>query len=364
MDLAQVLESEKFSGDGPFSDRATAELSKILNGSNVLLTHSCTAALEMAVLLTNICPGDEVIVPSYTFVSTANCVVQAGGVPVFVDVDPVSFSLSVSAVSEALTSRTRAIIVVHYGGSCGDIIRLSEFAKSKNIYLIEDAAQSLGASFQDQPLGTFGDFGCFSFHETKNIHCGEGGAIVIKSAENFHRAEIIREKGTNRSSFFRNEVNKYTWIDKGSSYLPSEFNAAFLYGQLLNIEMILSARKNAWEYYYSSLEYLANSNEFLLPRYVSSHNAHIFYLLFESESTLVSLKEFLGSRGVLAITHYVPLHDSPGGIAFGRSSGDFVNTNAIASGLLRLPLFTEISKRQMNFIISSVEEWTQGYKIA
>lgn len=334
------------SGNGPFSKRCETWLEEFLGAPKALLTHSCTAALEMAAILLDIQPGDEVIMPSYTFVSTANAFVLRGGVPVFVDIRPDTLNLDERLVEGAITPRTKAIVVVHYAGVACDMDTLQDIAARHNVALVEDAAQALNAFYKGKPLGSFGALAAFSFHETKNIISGEGGALVINDPTLVERAEIIREKGTDRSRFFRGEVDKYTWVDVGSSYLPSELIGAFLWAQLEQIEAITTTRMTLWERYHQALSSWAHTVGIVLPAPPpwAQHNAHLFYLLAVNAAQRDNCLQFLKDHQAGGVFHYIPLHSSPAGRRWGRAHGELEVTNDVSRRLLRLPLWHELEQ--------------------
>lgn len=356
--IQQAFFNKQLSGDGPFTKRVSIILSKIFETRKVLLTHSCTAALEMCAILLDLKPGDEVIMPSYTFVSTANAFVLRGAIPVFVDIDPNTQNIDVNKVSAAVTPKTKAVVVVHYAGTSCDMDPLLSITRSHNLYLIEDAAQAIYSTYRNKPLGSFGDLSTVSFHETKNISCGEGGCLLINNPEFVERAEIIREKGTNRSSFFRGEVDKYTWVDQGSSYLPGEVSAAFLCAQLENGQKITSYRMNHWQKYHAEFKnILLDSDLPVMPMSIpsyNSHNAHMYYLIFENLASRSSFITFMKSYGVGCLFHYVPLHSSPAGVRFCRTSGSLTNTDRAGQCLVRLPMSPSVDS---DFVIDCVKEF-------
>ncbi|MDA9739819.1 dTDP-4-amino-4,6-dideoxygalactose transaminase [Synechococcus sp. AH-736-M20] len=338
--ITEALENKQFSGDGLFTQKASSKLEQIFDAKKVLLTHSCTAALEMCALLLEITPGDEVIMPSFTFVSTANAFVLRGATPVFVDIDPLTQNIAIEAIECAISSKTRAIVVVHYAGISCDMEHLMKLANSYQIPVIEDAAQAIYSKYNGKPLGSFGDFATVSFHETKNITCGEGGALIINNSRFIERAEIIREKGTNRSAFFRGDVDKYTWVDVGSSYLPGEVSAAFLFAQLQDGLEITKQRMEKWDTYYqyfSSLDTSLIGSPMHIPKF-SSHNAHMFYLVCSSLSRRSDFIGHMRSCGIGCVFHYVPLHSAPAGRRFGKVSGRMDNTLRAGNCLVRFPM--------------------------
>lgn len=336
----------QLSGDGDFTKRCSIWLENNLNVKSALLTTSCTDALELAALLANISPGDEVILPSYTFVSTANAFVLRGATPVFVDIQAGSLNLDASLIEQAITPKTKAIIPVHYAGVACDMDVINKIATKHDIMVIEDAAQSILSTYKGRFLGSLGDIGALSFHETKNIHCGEGGAILINDPELLMRAEIVREKGTNRSQFSRKEVNKYTWVDVGSSFLPGEVTAAFLLAQLNAAHELTERRLKIWNYYndaFESLELVGRVRRPKIPKFCT-HNAHIYYLLLRDLSDRDTFIESMRRRGIHCVFHYVPLHDSPYGAKVGKVSGSMEVTRMAADCLVRLPMWIGIEK--------------------
>ena len=339
--IAEAHSNGILAGDGPFTKRCHEWLEGNLETKKVLLTHSCTAALDMAAILLNIETGDEVIMPSYTFVSTANAFVLRGGVPVFVDIRQDTLNIDETLIEDAVTAKTKAIVPVHYAGVACEMDTIMDIAKRYNLMVVEDAAQGLGSSYKGRALGSMGDLGTLSFHETKNIISGEGGAILINNPTLVERAEIIREKGTNRTQFFQGHVDKYTWVDIGSSYLPGELIAAFLWAQLEDSKSINARRLELWNQYHSffeKLEHSGKSRRPIVPK-ECKHNAHMYYLLlrkFEERTTFI---ENMKSQGVNCVFHYVPLHSSPAGIRYGRVHGELKITDEMAGRLVRLPLW-------------------------
>ena len=351
--VAKALESGRISGDGPFTKRCHALLETIY-GSSVFLMHSCTAALEAAVILAGIEPGDEVVMPSYTFVSTANAVVMRGGVPVFVDVRRDTLNIDETLIEAAITPKTRAIMPVHYAGVGAGMTAICELAQKHGLTVIEDAAQGFGSTWEGKPLGSLGALGCLSFHETKNIVSGEGGALIVNAPDLVDRAQFIREKGTNRTQFLRREITKYEWVDIGSSYLPSDILAAVLLAQLEKSEDINNRRLEIWQKYRSALASLEESGGFQLPAIpqAARHNGHIFHIIAREHAVQRSMLEGLRADGVAATPHYVPLHDSVAGRKFSRVSGALDVTNHVAARLFRLPLHARMSDEQVDFVIS------------
>jgi dTDP-4-amino-4,6-dideoxygalactose transaminase len=354
--IAQAVMSGSISGDGEFTQKCQRWLEQHLKCHKALLTHSCTAALEMVAILTDIGAGDEVIMPSFTFVSTANAFVLRGGVPVFVDIRPDTLNIDETLVEAAITPRTKAIVAVHYAGRACAMQALQTIAKRHGLLLIEDAAQAILSSDNDRALGTIGDLGCLSFHETKNVICGEGGALLINNPELLARAEIIWQKGTNRKAFLRGQVDKYTWVDIGSSFLPNELSAAFLYAQLENAGKINAHRRTLYRAYTELLSPLAEQGYFTLPEFrdESSSNAHIFFILTRSENERNALIQYLDENGITAVFHYIPLHNSPAGMRLGRSSGKLPVTEDISARLLRLPLYSELNSAQIRHICHTI----------
>ena len=350
--LDEAIAAGRFSGDGPFTRRCQALLEKTLGAPKVLLTPSCTAALEMAALLLNIAPGDEVIMPSFTFVSSANAFALRGATIVFVDVDATTMNLDPATVAAAITPRTKAILAVHYAGVGCDMEALGAIARKAGASLVEDAAQGIGASYKGRALGAIGDLGCISFHETKNLHCGEGGALVINDPELVHRAEIIREKGTNRANFIRGEVDKYTWVDIGSSFLPSDLSAAFLLAQLEAEGEITQKRLAIWRRYAGALR---NSGfELPNPPAGSAHNGHCFWIKARDEDERNAVIEKLREAAIQAPFHYIPLHSTEPGRAHGRFHGADVVTTRDAGRLLRLPLHNALSEADQEKVIEAL----------
>lgn len=358
--LKAVLENQKTCGDGPFTKKCSEWFEKEYSVPRALLTTSCTHALEMTAILLGIGPGDEVIMPSYTFVSTANAYAIRGATIVFVDVNPLTMNMDTSLVERAITDRTRAIVTVHYAGTSCDMDFLCALARKHGIPLVEDAAQAFDATFRGKQLGTFGDFGCFSFHETKNISCGEGGMLLINNRQYMERAEIIREKGTNRSLFLRGMVDKYTWVDIGSSYLPSEFNAGVLWSQIQDRNMIQSSRMRSWELYARHLSDPARKGNIELMNIPADcgHNAHMYYIKTGDIEERTDLISCLKEQGVGSAFHYVPLHSSPFGVRYGRYIFDKTDWTTLESErLLRLPLWYGMTAEQVETVCNSVKKF-------
>ncbi len=345
--VLESLASGKLAGDGPFTKRCNSWLRTQLAVPHVLLAHSCTAALEMASLLCDLKPGDEVIMPSFTFVSTANAVALRGAVPVFIEVRADTLNIDEKKIEAAITAKTKAISVVHYAGVAAEMDTIISIAKKHDLKVIEDAAQGLIASYKGRALGTIGDYGALSFHETKNIVSGEGGALIIRDDAAAARAEIIREKGTNRSQFFRGQVDKYTWVDLGSSYLPSDLLAALLLAQFERAKELTTQRMTIWNFYQNTFKVL-DSKEIRRPSIPKEceHNAHIYYLITRSLDERSKLNSFLKEAGIQAPFHYVPLHTSPAGKKLGRGHGDLSQTVDISERLIRLPLFSNLVSQE------------------
>jgi dTDP-4-amino-4,6-dideoxygalactose transaminase len=339
--IAQAHQNHILAGDGPFTAACNRWLEERTGARKALLTHSCTAALDMAAILADIRPGDEVIMPSYTFVSTANAFVLRGGVPVFVDIRPDTLNIDEALIEAAITPRTRAVVAVHYAGVGCEMDAILDLARRRGLLVIEDAAHGMMAQHRGRSLGAIGHLGALSFHETKNVISGEGGALLINDARFVERAEIVREKGTNRSSFFRGEVDKYTWVDIGSSYLPGEIIAAFLWAQLEEAESITARRIELWKRYHTDLEACERAGRIRRPVIPPDcrHNAHMYHVLLPSLEHRTRLIDRLKAKGISALFHYVPLHSSPAGRRFGRVAGTMQNTDSLSSRLLRLPLW-------------------------
>lgn len=353
--LQQAIGSGKLCGDGNFTHRVQQWMEQKFNVSRVLLTPSCTASLEMAALLINIQPGDEVIMPSYTFVSTANAFVLRGAKVVFVDIRRDTMNLDETLIEAAITEKTRAIVPVHYAGVACDMDQIMAIANRHQLYVIEDAAQGVMANWRDKALGTIGHIGCFSFHETKNYTAGgEGGATLINDPRLIERAEVIREKGTDRSQFFRGQVDKYTWRDVGSSYLMADLQAAYLWGQLELAEQINQRRLALWQRYFSALTPLAEQGRIDLPTIpdLCKHNAHMFYIKLRDKDDRGQLIERFRQAQILAVFHYIPLHSSPAGLTFGRFNGEDRFTTSESERLLRLPLFYNLDDTQQQQVIT------------
>ena len=354
--INEAIKSGKICGDGSFTKKCTEYLENYLE-TKVLLTTSCTSSLEMSALLCNIKPLDEVILPSYTFCSTADAFVQRGAKLVFVDIRKDTLNIDETKIEHAITEKTKAIICVHYAGVSCEMDEIIKIAKKYNLKVVEDAAQAIFSTYKGRKLGTIGDFGCFSFHETKNLSMGEGGGISINTNHaDYEKAEIIREKGTDRSKFIRGQIDKYTWRDYGSSYLPSDLNAAYLYAQLTESNKIQQNRMNIWNKYKSSLKILEENNKITLPVIPEEckHNAHIFYFITKSLEERTKLISFLKQNEIQSVFHYIPLHSSPAGIKFGRFDGKDEITTEYSERLIRLPLYYGLKDEDQNKVIENV----------
>ena len=354
-----AVENQKICGDGEFTKKCNEWIEDKTETKKALLTTSCTHATELAAILADIKPGDEVIMPAYTFVSTADAFVLRGATAVFVDIRPDTMNMDENLIEAAITDKTKAIVPVHYAGVSCDMDKIMEIANKYNLVVIEDAAQGIMSTYKGQALGTIGDFGCFSFHETKNFSMGEGGALLIRDEKDVENAEIIREKGTNRAKFFRGQIDKYTWVEKGSSYLPSEMNAAYLYAQLELADEITADRMSTWNLYYNALEELAKAGKIELPFIPEdcTHNAHMFYLKCKDLEERTALIQFLNKNNIMAVFHYVPLHTAPAGLKYGRFHGEDKYTTKESERLVRLPLYYRLEKEKTEYIISKVKEF-------
>ncbi|MCI9219006.1 MAG: dTDP-4-amino-4,6-dideoxygalactose transaminase [Lachnospiraceae bacterium] len=358
--IRECVENQKICGDGPYTKKCNEWIEKKTGTAKCLLTTSCTHATELAALLVDkIGPGDEVIMPAYTFVSTADAFVLRGAVPVFVDIRPDTMNMDEKLIEAAVTERTKAIVPVHYAGVACEMDTIMEIAKRHHLAVIEDAAQGIMASYKGKALGTIGDYGCFSFHETKNYSMGEGGALLIRDEKNVEAAEIIREKGTNRSKYYRGQIDKYTWINYGSSYLPSDMNAAYLYAQLEIAERINDARLAIWKRYYENLEPLAKKGRIELPVVPRGcvHNGHMFYIKTKDIEERSVLIDYLKANEIHAVFHYIPLHTAPAGRKFGRFHGEDRYTTKESERLLRLPMYYGLELEQVDYICDKVKEF-------
>ncbi len=360
--IAQAVQAGHLAGDGSFSDRCHRWMEERFGAQKVLLTHSCTGALELAALLSDVGPGDEVVMPSYTFVSTANAFALRGATVRFVDIRPDTLNLDENKLEEAIGERTRVIVPVHYAGVACEMDAILEIARSRNLMVVEDAAQGVNATYRGRYLGTLGQLGAYSFHETKNFISGEGGAIVINDEELVQRAEVLREKGTNRSAFLRGQVDKYTWIDVGSSYLPSELVAAFLYAQLENADTITEKRWQIYNRYAEALRPLEEEGRVQLPHVPEGcvHNAHMFYVVLPNAAERNDLITHLREHGILSLFHYVPLHTSPMGLRLGYAEGDLPVTEDLAARVVRLPCYFELETPEQDRVIDQVTAFVRG----
>ncbi|MCL2052206.1 MAG: dTDP-4-amino-4,6-dideoxygalactose transaminase [Lachnospiraceae bacterium] len=360
--LAEAIKNNHISGDGSFTRLCSEWLENFTKTNKCLLTTSCTHALEMSALLCKIKPGDEVIMPSYTFVSTANAFTLRGAKIVFVDIRPDTMNIDEKLIEAAVTSQTKAIVPVHYAGISCEMDTINEIAKRNKLFVIEDAAQGIMGSYKDKPLGTIGDFGCFSFHETKNFSMGEGGALLINDINFINEAEIIREKGTDRSRFFRGQLDKYTWQDHGSSYLPSELNAAYLWAQLEMAEEITADRLKSFNRYYQGLKALQDTGLVSLPVIPKEckHNGHMFYIKLKDINARTRLIDYLKQNKILSVFHYVPLHSSPAGQKFGRFYGEDKYTTKESERLLRLPLYYGLTDEEIDLIVSLIIKFLEN----
>lgn len=357
--IRKAIENKKICGDGEYTKKCNAWLEEKTGTRKAMLTTSCTHATELAAILTDIKPGDEVIMPSYTFVSTADAFVLRGAKVVFADIRPDTMNIDENLIEDAITERTKAIVPVHYAGVACEMDKIMELAKKYNLYVIEDAAQGIMSEYKGKALGTFGDYGCFSFHETKNYSMGEGGALLIRDEKNIEKAEIVREKGTNRSKFFRGQVDKYTWVEAGSSYLPSDMNAAYLYAQLEIADEINAKRHTIWKQYKDGLSILKEEGYIELP-YIPAeckHNAHMFYIKTKNLEERTRLIAYLKENGIQAVFHYVPLHTSPAGKTYGRFHGEDRYTTKESERLVRLPMHYALEEEKVSYIIQMINDF-------
>ncbi|MGO5427621.1 dTDP-4-amino-4,6-dideoxygalactose transaminase [Fusobacterium mortiferum] len=359
-----MIRNHKLCGDGPFTKKCNEWMEKKFKSEKVLLTTSCTHATEMAAILADIKEGDEVIAPSFTFVSSVNPFVLRGAKIVFVDINPKTMNIDENFIEAAITEKTKVIVPVHYAGVACEMDKIMEIAKKYNLIVVEDAAQGVMSEYKGKALGTIGEYGCFSFHETKNYSMGEGGALLIRDRENIEKAEIIREKGTNRSRFFRGQVDKYTWVDMGSSYLPSELNAAYLYAQLENAQLIYDDRMNSWNRYRKGLQELEKKGLIELPYIPENckHNAHMFYIKCKDLEERTKLIDYLKQNGIYAVFHYIPLHSAEAGLKYGRFHGEDKYTTKESERLVRLPLYYGLKEEEVKLVIDKVKEF-YGEKI-
>ena len=357
--IKEAVENQKICGDGAFTKKCNKWLEEKTGSTKCLLTTSCTHAIELAALLADIKEGDEIIMPSYTFVSTADAFVLRGATIVFVDIRPDTMNIDENLIEAAITKKTRAIVPVHYAGISCEMDKIMELAKKYNLLVIEDAAQGIMSTYKGQALGNIGDFGCLSFHETKNYSMGEGGALMIREQKYVEDAEIMREKGTDRSKFFRGQVDKYTWVNYGSSYLPSDMNAAYLYAQLEQADKMNEARLAIWDTYYKELEVLKEAGKIELPVVPKDcvHNAHMFFIKAKDMPQRTRFIQFLKDNGIMSVFHYIPLHSAPAGIKFGRFHGVDQYTTKESERLARLPLYYGLTQEQVLYITGKVKEF-------
>lgn len=357
--IRRAIESHKICGDGEYTKKCNSWIEKRTGTSKALLTTACSTALDMAAILTEVGPGDEVILPSFTFVSTANAFVLRGATLVFVDIRPDTQNIDEKLIEDAITDKTKVIVPVHYAGVGCEMDTIMDIAERHNLLVVEDAAQGVMSTYKGKALGAIGDYGCYSFHETKNYSMGEGGALLIKDEANVDRAEIIREKGTDRSKFLKGVIDKYTWVDMGSSYLPSEMNAAYLYAQLETAEQINEDRLRNWNLYREMLTPLAESGRIILPVIPEGceHNAHMFYIKVKDIDERSSLTAYLKENGVNAVFHYVPLHSAPAGLKFGRFHGNDIYTTNTFERLLRLPMYYGLKENEVELVCEKINEF-------
>ena len=357
--ISEAINNRKICGDGAFTKKCSAWMEEQFKAEKVLLTTSGSSALDMAALLCGINPGDEVILPSFTFSSTANAFILAGAKLVFSDIRPDTMNLDENLLEDAITEKTRVIVPVHYAGVSCEMDTIMEIAERHDLLIVEDAAQGVMSSYKGKALGTIGDFGCFSFHETKNYSMGEGGAILINRNEYIEKAEILREKGTDRSRFYRGQVDKYTWVEFGDSYLPSELNAAYLWAQLEKAEEINRNRLNSWKLYYENLKPLADNGRLELPTVPDdcTHNAHMFYVKLRDLKERTEFISFLQKNGVNSVFHYVPLHSAPAGLKYGRFSGEDRYTTRESDRLVRLPMYYGLSENDVEIVTETIKDF-------
>ena len=357
--IKDAINNKKICGDGSFTKKCNSWLENRFNAQKVLLTTSGTTALEMATILCGFGPEDEVILPSYTFSSTATSIVLTGAKLVFVDIRKDTLNIDETKLEEAITNKTKGIMVVHYAGVPCEMDAIMEIAKKHNLKVIEDAAQGVMSTYKGKALGTIGDFGCFSFHETKNYSMGEGGALVINNPEYNEAAEILREKGTDRSKFLRGQVDKYTWVNYGSSYLPSDMNAAYLYAQLEKADEINENRLKTWNRYYEALKPLEEKGLIELPFIPSQceHNAHMFYIKLSDLFERTKFISYMRNKNIQCVFHYIPLHSAPAGLKFGKFEGEDINTTKESNRLVRLPLYYNISRDDLEYVIRCINEY-------
>ena len=357
--VIEAIRNHKICGDGEFTKKCSKWLEENTGTEKALLTTSCTHATEMAALLCDIKPGDEIIMPSYTFVSTADAFVLRGAKVVFVDIRPDTMNIDEKKIEAAITKKTKAIVPVHYAGVACEIDTIMNIARRYNLFVIEDAAQGVMSKYKGKALGTIGDYGCYSFHETKNYSMGEGGALLIKNADMIENAEILREKGTNRSKFFRGQIDKYTWVNYGSSYLPSELNAAYLWAELEMADIINEDRLRSWNHYYEGLQYLAENGKIDLPCIPKEceHNAHMFYIKAKDLDERTKLISYMKEHGIGCVFHYIPLHSAPAGRRFGRFCGEDIYTTKESERLMRLPMYYGLKLEDIDRVIETIERF-------
>lgn len=357
--IEQAIGNHKICGDGEFTKKCSAWMEEKTGTAKALLTTSCTHATEMAALLADIQPGDEVVMPSFTFVSTADAFVLRGAKVKFVDIRPDTMNIDETLIEDAITDKTKAIVPVHYAGVGCEMDTIMDIARKHHLLVIEDAAQGVMSSYKGKALGTIGDYGCYSFHETKNYSMGEGGALLIKDPDMIERAEIVREKGTNRSKFFRGQIDKYTWVDAGSSYLPSELNAAYLWAQLEQADMVNDNRLKSWNLYKELLTPIAEKEYITLP-YIPeecTHNAHMFYIKTKNLEERSALISYLKENGVLAVFHYIPLHGAPAGRKYGEFIGEDKYTTRESERLVRLPMYYNLSEEDITYVAELISRF-------
>ena len=357
--MKEAIENKKICGDGMFTKKCNQWIEEKTGTKKALLTTSCTHATELAALLADIKEGDEVIMPAYTFVSTADAFVLRGAKAVFVDIRPDTMNIDENLIEDAITEKTRAIVPVHYAGVSCEMDKIMEIAKKHNLLVIEDAAQGIMSEYKGKALGTIGDYGCFSFHETKNYSMGEGGALLIRDEENVENAEIMREKGTNRSKFFRGQIDKYTWVEKGSSYLPSDLNAAYLYAQLEVADKINDRRLAIWDKYYEGLKELKDEGKIELQVIPEGckHNAHMFFMKAKDLQERTELIKYLKENEIQTVFHYIPLHTAPAGIKYGRFHGEDRYTTKESERLMRLPMYYALTDEDVECVIEKIKEF-------
>ncbi|MCI5585224.1 MAG: dTDP-4-amino-4,6-dideoxygalactose transaminase [Lachnospiraceae bacterium] len=355
--IKETIKAQKICGDGQFTKNCSQWLEKKTGTAKALLTTSCTHATEMAALLMDVQKGDEVIMPSYTFVSTADAFVLRGAVPVFVDIRPDTMNLDETKIEAAITDKTVGIVPVHYAGVGCEMDTIMDIASRHRLWVVEDAAQAIMSTYKGKALGTFGNFGCFSFHETKNYSMGEGGALLIRDEKDIEEAEIIREKGTNRSKFYRGQIDKYTWMSYGSSYLPSEMNAAYLWAQLEVAEEINNRRLECWRRYYDNLRLLQEEDLIELPVIPQgcTHNAHMFYIKTKDIEERTAFIDYMKGKGIWSVFHYIPLHSAPAGLKYGRFHGEDVYTTKESERLVRLPMYYKLAQDEVDYICDQVK---------